>query len=37
MIARVIRKHESELLGAFTVIKPRAVRIRSSFQKQKDC
>lgn len=36
MIARVIQERESELLGTFTVIKPRAVRIRSSFHKQKN-
>lgn len=37
MIARVIREHESELPNAFTVIKPRTVRIRSNFQKEKGC
>lgn len=37
MISRVIREHENELLGTFTVITPRTVRIRSHCQKQEDC
>ena len=35
IVARVIREHENELLGAFTVIKSRTVRIRPNPHKAK--
>lgn len=36
IIARVVREHESELPGAFAVIKPRIVRIRPNPRKNRD-
>lgn len=34
IIARVVREHERELPGAFTVIKPRTVRIRPNLHRE---
>lgn len=35
VIARVISDHEHELVGAFTVIKSQAVRIRQNFHRER--